>query len=133
MVHVGTFEKRIGQRHRIEPIPIGWRVEPKGSRWGRRKPPQRGEMLEVSLSGAAVRAPLEADLHPGALVRVEVDGTEGQVIIRRITPGEGTPLATYGVEFAHPNGRLAQLLTQRLIPVRQVAGAADWIGEGHGL
>ncbi|NLV56693.1 MAG: PilZ domain-containing protein [Acidimicrobiales bacterium] len=127
----GDFEHRIGRRHRVDPIPIGWRVNPKPSLLSRRTPPKRAEVVDVSLSGAAIRASFAEDLELDQLLFIEVDGTIGQVFLRRIEREGDTAVAVYGVEFAHPNGRMAQRLTSKVI-VAPVVAAVDGWSEGLG-
>lgn len=120
------FEQRIGRRHRVPPIPIGWRVNPKPSVLARRTPPKRAEVVDVSLSGAAIRAAVAADIAVGDLVFIEVDGTVGQVFVRRIVADGDGVMASFGVEFAHPNGRMAQRLVSKVIVAPVVAAVDGW-------
>lgn len=122
-----TTNRRVGQRHPIESVPVTWRADlPRRSGLLRRRTgAQPAHMVDLSVSGAAVVAPAAGDLRVGSVVVVDYEGHAGRVVIRRIAAG---PIASagslYGVEFSEPNGELTSALYDLFI--RHTSGVPDW-------
>lgn len=103
------------RRRGVAGTPIGWRLDRVDDRPAaeRERSPLRGEpaeLLEVSVTGARVRAPFTAELRAGSRTVMEVAGVSGIVIIRHIGACTDLTCSVYGVEFAEPNSELTALV-----------------------
>lgn len=94
-------ERRIGTRTRMTPLQIDWRLPDPDRKKRRRADPatESAWIVDVSVTGAAIEAPLSEDLFKGHRVRIGVDGSVGIVVIRRVTPTDNEWTVRYGVEF----------------------------------
>lgn len=128
------FEQRIGRRHPVEPTKIRWRVDGKKKRmFGKSSPPQHGVIVDMSISGAGIRARTDDDLAVGASVGIEVGGHVGAVTIRRISDSDVSGESIYGVEFANPNAKFARWLHHQLLGEVEIGDRGEWIGVGPAL
>jgi hypothetical protein len=98
----GRFDRRIGRREDIEPVHAVWVDRERPS--GRRRDPRRvsgrpAEVVNVSVTGAAVTAPGDLWMIPGSLAVIRCEGVDVPVTVcrRQRTDGRGIPV--YGVEF----------------------------------
>lgn len=108
-------------------IPVLWRVPPAGQKRGWRRPrgPEKGLLIDLSVSGLQVRAPAADDLTRGAKVTLALDGVEGWGTIRRVKPVPQTRFCDYGIELSPKAVELVRWVHDR------VAGAtpateSDW-------
>lgn len=101
-----TFDRRIGRRVDIEPVDVTW-VVPQSGRFGTKKRPLEaaGQILNLSITGAAVTGPPDLPLAPGATVHLRCDGRESVVVVRHAEPLDGGRATRYGLEItrAHPS------------------------------
>jgi hypothetical protein len=116
------YEKRIGRRHPIDRVPIGWRVDRplKGIRRSKRRHEQ-GVLLDLSMSGAKVQAPTSPDLAVGRKVTIEIEGLTGEMRIRRIAESDVRGESVYGLEFLDATADMARRVHYRLIGQFEVA------------
>lgn len=108
-------ERRLMNRQGVEPVAAGWRLDRDDDAWVRdpyRCPPpvEQAEVLEVSVTGARLRAPFTKDLQVGSRTTMEVGGVLGSIIIRHIETCTDLTRSEYGVEFAEPNSPLPSLI-----------------------
>ena len=127
------FEQRIGRRHPVEPTKIRWRVDRKKKVFGKAPAPQHGVLVDLSISGAGIRAPSDDDLTVGASVGIEVGGHVGAVWIRRISDSDVIGESVYGVEFSNPNAKFARWLHHQLLAEVEVGDGGEWTGVGPSL
>lgn len=108
-------DRRIGRRVPIPASRVLWRVPAPGQKrklFGRRDP-DPAELVDVSVSGLRLVAPIAKDLAVGAVVLVTVDGHTGPVRIRVIALGDDGR-CTYGVELADPDSALTAHVHRKL-------------------
>jgi hypothetical protein len=128
------FEQRIGRRHPVEPTKIRWRVDRKKKKlFGKVPGPQYGVIVDLSISGAGIRAASDEDLHVGASVGIEVGGHVGAVTIRRISDADVSGESIYGVEFSNPNAKFARWLHHQLLAEVELGDRGEWTGLGPSL
>ena len=108
-------------------IPVQWRIPRAGQRRGWRRPPepQKGLLIDMSVSGLQVRAPAAADLSRGAVVALALDGVEGWGTIRRVAPVPRSPYVDYGIELSPDATDLVQWVHDR-VAGSSAATEADW-------
>jgi len=119
------YERRMGHRHPVDPVPVDWRLGPAK----RRKPPKaraQGELLDLSVSGARVAAPAARDLVVGSRLDIRILDVAGPVIIRRIEPGSSRSESVYGLEFASASSPLTQLVHHDLLSRYTSAQEHQW-------
>lgn len=124
------FEQRIGRRHPVEPTKIRWRVDRKKKLFGKAPGPEYGLIVDMSISGAGIRAPADDDLSVGSSVGIEVGGHVGAVTIRRISDADVPGESIYGVEFANPNAKFARWLHHQLLAEVETGDRGEWTGLG---
>src|SRR5690349_17750494 len=92
------FKRRIGRRVDVDPVEVTWVVARSG-RLGRKKPAVElpGRIENVSVTGAAIVAPAELELAPGAKALIRSDGLDSVVVVRHRSPIDGSSLVRYGV------------------------------------
>ena len=115
----GTIDRRIGSRALADGIEVMWLV-PRSPASLRKKPrEQAGTVMNVSLTGAAIRGPADLPFAVGATVLIRYEGRDSSVVIRRSEPTRDAAMHLYGVELqvVHP------LLQERI--ARQVADARN--------
>jgi hypothetical protein len=124
----GAYERRIGRRVDVEPVAVLWRADPerkKGARFRKGPHVESGALIDLSVSGLKVRAPMAHDLSVGAVVPIEIDGVAGRITIRRITPVDGTRFADYGAQIMPSSHDLADWARARLDEGAAI-GEDDW-------
>jgi hypothetical protein len=96
-----VINRRVGPRVALDPLEVAWRVAPPGStpREQRKHRPQRGSLLDLSVSGALVAAPQANELSAGAVLYMAIDDQVGKVRIRRIIDSPDRGMVRYGIEF----------------------------------
>lgn len=112
-----AYDKRIGERVRVRGVSVEWRPDRKRKR---RAAPVQAEVVDVSVAGALLRAPIDKDLGPGCdvVLRYRTDATVARV--RSIAPSpDGT--AAYGVEFLVVGDDLRALVDELLEAHRPLA------------
>lgn len=123
------YERRIGGRIDVAAIPVEWRVPPPGEKrkgaWRRPQKPEKGLLLDLSVSGFQVRAAAADDLQRGVVVHVALDGVHGWGTIRRATPVPTTRFCDYGVELDPKATALVQWVHDRVAGASPVT-EADW-------
>lgn len=103
--------RRLGERKPVEPTQLQWNVPLPGWRQRFKKTePQIGVLHDVSVTGAAVVAPADENIHRGAEVRVSFGWIEGTVHVKRIDPHLDGTSWIYGVEFERTDAPLAQAI-----------------------
>ena len=109
--------QRIAQRFPVATTPIRWKVPKRRGLTARSKPvPAEGAIIELSIMGAAIVAPMTWRPIVGSRVQIEWNGLVGMVIIRREMSFRGsTTMAMYGVEHADNSSPLAKELFERLV------------------
>lgn len=106
-----SFERRLGLRHHVSWVEIGWyyRVpgehRPDGSPRAERC---RGFLVDVSVSGAALVAARTPHLEVGSVAGLEFRDLAGMVTVRRIDSfGHDDTAVRYGIEFTDANSPIA--------------------------
>ncbi len=89
---------------------MGWDLQRGGVR--RRVQARDGVVLDVSVSGAAVRAPSDPELIEGRVLAIGHGAFVGHVMIRRVVPTERREQNVYGVEFVDTPVRLVEALIE---------------------
>ncbi len=109
--------QRIAQRFSVVTTPIWWKVPKRRGLTARSKPVlAEAAIIEVSIMGAAIVAPLRWRAVVGSRVEVQWEDQTGFVLIRREVPyPNSTTLALYGVEYADNGSPLAKALFERLV------------------
>jgi hypothetical protein len=101
-----TFDRRIGRRVDVEPIDVTLVVAQTG-RFGSRKRPLEvpGQILNLSITGAAVTGPSGLPLEPGSTAQLRCEGRDSVVVVRHAEPIDGGRATRYGLEItrAHPS------------------------------
>lgn len=104
-------ERRLGNRYDVTRNKIGWRIDRRPRRlffWSRE--PEVADLVNVSVSGAAVLASTCDDLRIGSLVTIKFRGVTGTVVIRRISSCGDLSRCLFGIEFAEPTSALTTLV-----------------------
>lgn len=125
-----SFDQRIGRRHAVDPTHVRWRTDQKRRKkmFAKADGLQTGVIVDLSISGAGIRAPSDEEIQVGDSVGIEVGGHIGAVTIRRITPCEVVGEALYGVEFSNPNAKFARWLHHQLLADHEVSDGGEWVG-----
>jgi hypothetical protein len=92
--------RRLGERIPIGDVFVTWRLE-RIQQTKRRKSaePEMGRLLDVSVSGGAIVAPVSEDLKRGSIVVIQLGNAQAVVRVRRIEDFGDAAWRTYGVEF----------------------------------
>lgn len=108
--------RRLGARTTTPPVDLVWNIT-KGGGFLRKKKASQGRAMvqDVSVSGAGILASADDTLQVGSVVTVRLDGTEGELVIRRITPSRTPGLVLYGTEFTSTLAPLAQVFQERFM------------------
>ena len=104
------YERRVGQRY---PAAVGLRWHVHGQ-WGRRR--QHAMIVNISLSGARIRARVDDAIAIGSLVDIKVRNGRGVVEVRRIDISHDPTMAHYGVRFVELDVRLKDLVLELTRP-----------------
>lgn len=114
-----SHERRIGDRQPVGRVEIGWRVPTKPRRqWFGSKRTIIGHVVDVSVTGLAIEAPISDDLYQGQIVRIGFEGMYGDVVIRRAEPTDDPTIARYGVEMRTMDSELRDTLHRLLEATR---------------
>jgi len=99
MTHQGE-ERRIGTRVSAGRVRIGWSDAPLGRRRRRGASDDGvGELLELSISGAAVVARASTTLVCGSRVAIKLGIGPGLAVVRRVDPTSDPRTSRYSIEF----------------------------------
>ena len=110
-----TYNRRIGRRVSVDPsAALSWLPSVPAKRFGRRRKPQRGSLVDLSLTGARIKAPADPAIVAGTLVVIAVDDLRGVVKVRRIDAAIDPAVSLYGVEFIRLDARLQDLMDRTL-------------------
>jgi len=109
--------QRIAQRFPVATTPVEWKVPKRRGANPRSKSVwAEAAIIELSVMGAAVVAPLKWRALTGTKVEVRWQGLSGLVVIRREVPfPNSTTMAMYGVEYADNASAFAHELFERLV------------------
>jgi hypothetical protein len=108
-----TTERRIGQRWPSTGLAVGWDVHKRSGLRGRRYVARDGIVLDVSVSGAAIIAPVDVEMTQGRVVAVAHGPHIGNVMIRRVMATDRHEQVIYGVEFIDAPISLVSTLVER--------------------
>ena len=103
---VDYFERR-GSRRYPAAVGLRWRVQGK---WARRA--QHATIVDLSRSGARIRAPADDAITVGSLVDINIGTGRGVLEVRRIEASREPSVAYYGVQFFEVDYRLQELILQ---------------------
>ena len=116
LMGASSDERRLGGRYEVEGVAVGWRLDRKDDRpvWRRRSPlpPEAGELLNVSVTGASVLAPATKELMVGSRVLIEIMGVTEPVKVRRIGRSRDSARSIYGIEFLGLHSNLRALICE---------------------
>ena len=116
---VDHYERRGAQRY-SKVIGLRWRVQGK---WARRT--QSATIVNISRSGARIRARVDKAITVGSLVEISVGRGRGVVEVRRIEISPEPTIAYYGVQFFELDARLNDLVLDLTRPTRTPAPLSD--------
>jgi hypothetical protein len=121
------YDRRLVRRVDVAAIPVLWRVAPPDEkrRLRRRPKAQSGLLLDLSVSGLQVRAPVADDLFRGSVVHLALDDVHGWGRIRRIAPVPGTRFANYGLEVSTDATELTEWIYRRVGGASGIS-SPDW-------
>ena len=131
-----TFERRIGSRVPVESVPVRWKVS-STSRMPWRRGSLRevpGRLVEVSLTGVGIVAPLELGLQRGDRVYVRAQGRDNVVSVRHVRTTDDGSECFVGAEltkWAAGLRSLVQSLLDDAAPVRPAT--LGWFGPELGV
>ena len=93
--------RRLGERIPIGDVFLAWRIDEveRGRLRTRKREPEIGRLLDISVSGGAVVAPAAQDLKRGSVLIVQMGNAQAVVRVRRIDDFGDADWRTYGVEF----------------------------------
>ncbi len=115
-------ERRIGRRWSTASFVIAWNVGGKKDTWrGKRAlPPQEGQVLDISVSGASILAPSDQNLRLGSRLVVGFQRERSTVTVRRVSDVDDEDGSTlYGIEFIDAPAHMVSSLMER------ATGSAD--------
>jgi hypothetical protein len=107
-----TNERRIGRRWPSSGLAVGWDLQRAGGIRRHRVRARDGVVLDVSVSGAAILAPIDDDLVAGRLLAVGHGRHIGHVLIRRVQRSDRRDHAIYGVQFIDAPAGLVETLIE---------------------
>lgn len=118
--------QRIAQRFPVATTPIEWKVPKRRNVTPRSRTAwAEAAIIELSVMGAAIVAPVKWRPIRGSKVEVRWEGRTGIVVVRREAPFPGsTTMALYGVEYADNHAALALDLFERLVVQAAMAATA---------
>lgn len=116
--------RRLGARTSTPPVDLVWNItKPSGFLKKKKGSEGRAMVQDVSVSGAGILASADDALQVGSVVACRLEGTEGELVIRRITPSSTPGLVLYGTEFTSTLAPLAKLFQERFMaPAKPLPG-----------
>ena len=85
-------ERRLVRRHEIDGLSVRW-ITPKTKRFARSPKPVDVELIDLSITGAQVRAPSSVDVRRGTRLHLELDDQLLPAVVRSVRDG------VCGIEF----------------------------------
>lgn len=129
---VTSLQRRLVERYRVEQFRLAWDVqERKAGLLGRRRESssRAGEVMDVSITGAAVLAPTDPTIRRGSTVVIEVDGHRGAVRVRHVRPTEDPERSVYGIEFAEVEPELHDRFLRPIEEHRGKLPTREWMDD----
>ncbi len=124
---MGTIgHQRVAQRVPVRTTPVEWRVfKRRGANPRSRAVWAEAAIIELSVMGAEIVAPLKWRAITGTKVEVRWEDQSGLVVIRREVPfPNSTTMAMYGVEYVNRHEAFALTLFERLVVQPTMAATA---------
>ncbi len=92
---------RLLPRHEVAPMQatLEWDIRRERVKWRREEVTDEGVVLDLSLDGALISAPLDSDHRAGDVVRVRLGGVEGEAKIRHVRVSDDGDARLYGIRF----------------------------------
>ena len=105
-------DRRIGKRVPTAQLAVTLHyLVPRSRRWHKdHAVAVDGFVADMSLTGIGVLAPRDRALPVGTVVNLEIRGTSGEAVIRRISYTIDTDRAHYGLEYGHLSGDFRDLV-----------------------
>jgi len=97
-------QHRLGERAAVEGLWVGWHLDRQDQRGylERRRHPveqQWGLVVDLSVSGAGIVAPVSHQIAIGSMIDIEAGGFRGLVAVHRIAETDDPETRVYGVSF----------------------------------
>ena len=110
-----AYNRRIGRRVPVTTTAsLSWLLLVPPKRFGRKRKPQQGWVVDLSLTGARIKAPTDPVVADGSLVAIGVGDLHGVVEVRRIDAAIDPAVSLYGVQFLRLDARLQDLINHTL-------------------
>lgn len=110
-----TYDRRLGSRLRVAAgAPVRWLPLAPTKLLRRARHPQRAWVVDLSITGARIKAPVDSTIVRGSHVEIEVKQARGIVRVRRIDVAIDPRMALYGVEFLQLDPPLKELIDRTL-------------------
>ncbi len=108
--------RRLGERIQLGDVFLQWRLDEVVNGRFRTRPrdPEVARLLDVSVSGAAVVAPVAPDLRRGSIVMTRLGDAEAVLRIRRIQDFGDAEWRLYGTEFVRVDPEVLDWISQLL-------------------
>lgn len=119
-------QRRIGERLGVQGLVVGWNTRDRRiPRW-RHRPFVEADVIDVSVSGAQLLAPITSGIAVGTELTIAAGGALGRVRVRRIVPMSQQPLACYGIEFVELDPALEAMLFANLPTIGTPEAEVVW-------
>ena len=120
--------RRLGERLPIGDVFLAWRIDEveQGRLRTRKREPEIGRLLDISVSGGAVVAPASTDLRKGSVLIVQLGNAQAVVRVRRIDDFGDVDWRTYGVEFVETDPGFLDWINHLLDRRRPSALVESW-------
>lgn len=110
------IDRRIGRRVHLRGVGVHWSIPNAKRRFGKAPKPRVGELVELSMVGAALLTARTDDLALGLRIRLDLGETSLAAEVRHVQLLADPSLAVYGVRFLESSERLAQIMDPLLGP-----------------
>jgi hypothetical protein len=107
-------DRRLVARAPVQGAQLTWRPLVARKPFSLDRPPGVAGLIDLSVTGAGIRAAADARIGVGTRVIVEVPGGGGVVLVRRVDNGAQPNETIYGVEFLQKDDQLTQLINDTL-------------------
>lgn len=118
--------RRIGERLGVHGVVVSWNTGGRRLPRKRRRPFPEADVIDVSVSGAQLLAPIGSLIRVGQVVTIAAGGSLGSVQVRRIVPVTNGPLCVFGVEFIELEPPLEALLFAHLAVIGTPEETVVW-------
>lgn len=108
------YSRRLGARAPVDGAQLSWRPIVARKRFARKQFPENACLVDLSLTGARIRAQVDPRIRIDTQIVVAAGGGSGVVRVRRIERGEYPDEAIYAVEFVQKNDVLTELINDTL-------------------